>query len=101
MAVGPLAGDPLAAAAQFHAEILPRVRAVLEGGADHLTLVFEPADHSHEDWRHAAIATLAREYAPVRVNAVAGVDAAGVAATADYVAAAPGLTGQYLVVEPG
>ena len=98
--VGPLPGDPLAAAARFHAEVLPRVMAAVGELPACLTLMFEPADYPHEDWRRAAVATLAREHAPVRVNAVAGDDAAGVAATADYIAAAPGLTGQYLVVDP-
>ncbi|MDE2619492.1 MAG: hypothetical protein KGL54_04950 [Sphingomonadales bacterium] len=101
VAVGPLPGDPLAAAAQFHTEILPRVIAAAGAQPEHLTLVFEPADYTHEDWRRAAVATLARVHAPVRINAVAGGDAAGTAATADYIAAAPGLTGQYLVVDPG
>lgn len=98
-AVGPLPDAPLRAAAQFHAEVLPRVLAQLAGGADHLTLVFAPADHAHEDWRRAAVATLAREQAPVRVNALSGDSAEGLAAAAAYVVEAPGLTGQYLVLD--
>ena len=76
--------DPLAAAARFHAEVLPRVMAAAGERPACLTLVFEPADYAHEDWRRAAVATLAREHAPVRVNAVAGEDGAGVAATSAY-----------------
>ena len=33
-------------------------------------LVFPPADHSHRDWRLAAVQELAREHAPRRINAV-------------------------------
>lgn len=98
--LGPLPDDPLEAAARFHAEVLPRVLAALAGAPDHLTLVFAAAGHAHEDWRRAAVATLARERAPVRVNALAGDDPAALAETARYVASAPGLTGQYLIVDP-
>ena len=99
--VGPLPDDPLDAAVQFHAEVLPRVLTALAAGLDHLTLVFAPAAFAHEDWRRAVIATLARERAPVRINAIAGDDQTAMAATAHYLAHAPGLTGQYLVVDPG
>ncbi|MBC2668444.1 Rossmann fold domain-containing protein [Novosphingobium piscinae] len=99
-AVGPLPDEPLLAASQFHVEVLPRVLAQLAGGVDHLTLVFAPADHAHEDWRRAAVATLAREQAPVRVNALSGDSAQGIAAAEAYVVTAPGLTGHYLALDP-
>ena len=99
--VGPLPDDPLSAAARYHADVLPRVLAALAKAPDHLTLVFEPGDPAHDDWRRAAVATLARERPPLRVNAIAGADPVAAAATAHYIAHAPGLTGQYLVVEPG
>ena len=98
-AVGSLPDDPLAAAAQFHGDVLPRLLASLAQADGLATLVFAPAGHAHVDWRRAAVATLARERAPLRINAVAGDDATGIAATGAYIASAPGLTGQYLVVD--
>jgi len=98
--VGPLPHDPLEAAVRFHADVLPRVLDQLAAGLDHLTLVFTPADHTHEDWRRAVVATLARERTPARINAIAGDDAQAIDATSAYIAAASGLTGQYLVIDP-
>lgn len=97
--VGALPDDPLAASRHFHSDVLPALIIALDAAAGHATLVFGPADHRHEDWRRAVVTTLARAHAPLRINAIAGDDHAGIAATADYVAGAPGLTGQYLVVE--
>lgn len=97
--VGPLPEDPLAAAAAFHAEVLPRVLAALDGGAALLTLVFTPADHPHRAWREAAIQTIARERTPARINAVAAADEPAIAATHAFIAAAPGLTGHYLLLD--
>jgi hypothetical protein len=93
--VGPLADNPLDAAAQFHADYLPAARAVLQGG-EALTLVFTPADHTHRGWRLAAVQGLARDHAPLRVNGLAGDDEKAIAATADWLAQAPGVTGLYL-----
>lgn len=93
--VGPLAGSPLDAAAQFHAEVLPQARDLLREQED-LTLVFAPADHEHHGWRLAVVQALARDHAPCRVNAVAGVSEDAVAAAADWLTLAPGMTGQYL-----
>jgi len=97
--VGSLPDDPLAAAADFHAGSLPKVLAALDRGADQITLVFEPAEHGHREWREAVVATLAREKAPARINAVASSDEAAIAAAETYLAAAPGLTGHYLVLD--
>ena len=96
--VGALPDEPIAAAAQFHAEILPRAHAALAGGED-LALVFGPADHTHRDWRLGAVRGLARQHAPLRVNAVAGDAAAAIEAALDYLAQAPGVTGQLLPVD--
>ncbi|MBC2665805.1 hypothetical protein H7F51_09740 [Novosphingobium flavum] len=96
--VGPLPGDALAASAHFHAEILPRVREALSGGAV-LTLVFAPAGHEHRGWRAELVASLARAHAPARINALASADEAAIAATLAYLADAPGLTGQYLALD--
>jgi len=93
--VGDLPHEPLAASAHFYAAMLPRVREALACGAD-LTLVFASADHTHREWRLALVRGLAREFAPIRVNAVAGNDDAGIAAAARYLSQAPGVTGQLL-----
>ncbi|MGE3690173.1 MAG: Rossmann fold domain-containing protein [Novosphingobium sp.] len=60
-----------------------------------LLLVFEPADHTHRAWRLAAVQALAREHTPQRINAVASDDETAVAAAHEYLANAPGVTGQY------
>lgn len=102
--VGPLPDDPLAAAAAFHGEWVPRILAALEAGAGEagagvVTLVLPPAPFSHAGWREAAVQLLARERTPARINAIAGEDPAGIAATAAFIDAAPGLTGQYLQLD--
>lgn len=97
--VGPLPADALEASAEFHSRVLPRVRAALVSGPSHLTLVFPPAAHEHCAWRKAAVQTLATASTPVRINAVAGSDPASIAAAETYVAAAPGLTGHYLMLD--
>jgi len=99
-AVGALPDEPLAAAAAFHGAILPRIIAQLGSAAPvHLTLIFAPADHPHRDWRSAAVATLAREMAPVRINAVVSADPAAITAALAWLDAAPGITGQYLPLD--
>ncbi|GGB92294.1 hypothetical protein GCM10011494_08330 [Novosphingobium endophyticum] len=97
--VGPLPEEPLAAAADFHSRILPGVEATLGGGADPLTLVFLPGDHEHRGWRLAAVQSLARAYAPSRVNAVESDDEAAIAAAGRWLAAAEGVTGQFLPLD--
>jgi hypothetical protein len=93
-----LAAEPLAAAAQFHAEVLPRIAAEIQGGAN-LALVFPPADYTHRAWRTAAVQALARQYAPLRVNALASDEEAAIAASLAYLARAEGVTGQYLPLD--
>lgn len=106
--VGPLPDNPLEAAAAFHAAVLPRVLNAVDqarhgGTPPNLTLVFPPAGHPHRAWREAAVQTLGRECAPVRINAVAasdeGADRAALAAAAAWLAAAPGVTGQFLTLD--
>ncbi|MBO0749701.1 MAG: hypothetical protein J2O44_04620 [Porphyrobacter sp.] len=88
----------LDAAAQFHAEWLPRAReALAEAGA--VALVFPPAPYDHRGWRLAAVQDLAREAAPKRVNAVAGDDEPAIADTLAWLAQVPGITGQLLAVD--
>ena len=86
--------EPLAAAGLFHQNWLDPIERALTGGQDVL-VTLEPADHTHGEWRKAAAAMLARKHAPRRVMLVAG-EGAALDATADYLAIAPGLTGQYL-----
>ncbi|MGV3769504.1 MAG: Rossmann fold domain-containing protein [Sphingobium phenoxybenzoativorans] len=94
IAVDDLPEDPLSAASVFHQHWLPYAEDALAGGDD-LLLVFAPADHTHRAWRIAAVAGLARKHAPLRVNAVAG-EGDAIAGAERYLAAAPGVTGQYL-----
>jgi hypothetical protein len=96
--VGPLPDDALPASARFHAQDLPRVMEALSQGAD-LVLIFGPADHTHRDWRNGVVRSLARQFAPIRVNGVAGDDEAALAAAVEYLARAPGVTGQMLPVD--
>ncbi len=96
LAVGTLPEDALAAAAAFHAQTVPQV---LAASGPLVTLVFAPAGHEHTAWRLAAIQTLARTRAPVRINALASADSVAIAAAASYIESAPGVTGQYLVLD--
>ena len=91
---------PLDAAADFYARILPAIRDDWEDVED-IVVVFEPAGHEHRAWRVAAIQELAREVAPCRVNGVvmAQDNPIGCADVLNYLDAAPGVTGQLLVVD--
>jgi len=84
---------PLAAAAHFHAAILPVIAAER---APVVTLVLPVADHTHRAWRAAALGALARALAPGRINAIAGGDGPTQAQALAFIARAPGLTGQLL-----
>jgi hypothetical protein len=97
--VGTLPQGALDAAAVFHAEVLPGLRVQLDAAADHLVLVFGPADPDHRGWRLAMVRDLARQYAPVRVNALVSDDETAILAAARYCADAPGLTGHMLVLD--
>ena len=98
--VAGLGDEPLAAAARFYAGSLGEIgRALAPADApapEHLVIAFEPADYRHRGWRLAAVQQLARNHAPIRVNAVAGDDEQALAAALTYLDAAPGVTGQYL-----
>ena len=102
--VGGLPEAALAAAAQFHAQVLPLVLKAMAASPAPLTLVFAPADHTHRAWRLAAVQALAREHAPVRVNAIgmkSGTIAseAAIAAASAYLDSAGGVTGQLLLLD--
>ncbi len=95
--LGDLPPGPLDAAARFHERTLPGIRAAL-AETQEVRLLFAPADHTHDAWRLAAVQGLAREAAPVRVNAIVGGDRAKIAQVGDYLASAPGVTGQVFEV---
>lgn len=98
--ISSLPDAPLDAAAEFFARHVPQIREDLRGlDGSTLTIVFEPAGHEHRAWRLAAIQELAREATPNRVNGIVGRDEAAIAETAEYLAAAPGVTGQLLSVD--
>jgi hypothetical protein len=87
---------PLAAAAHFHAAIVPAIEAQ---DAPVVTLVLPEADHTHRGWRVAALGALARVLAPARINAVAGGDPHQQARAIAFIEQAPGLTGQLLPLD--
>ena len=89
-----LPDDPLAAAGLFHQNWLDPIERALDGGQD-VIVTLASADHTHGEWRKAAAAMLARKHTPRRINLVAG-DGEVLAAIEAYLAAAPGVTGQYL-----
>jgi len=97
--VGALPDEAVAAAARFHAEVLPKVLAELAASPTGLTLVFAPADHAHRGWRLSVVQGLAREHAPLRVNGVTGESEEAIAAAARYLDAAEGVTGQLLPLD--
>lgn len=93
-----LPAGALEAAAAFHREWLEQAQAILAGDCTVLAIVVPAAPYDHADWRRAAVRDLARAHAPKRVNLVAGDDGAAIAATLDFLARAPGVTGQLLQV---
>ena len=97
--VAALAESALAASAQFHARDVPQIAALASECEHGLLIVYPPADHAHDGWRLAAVQSLAREVAPRRVNAAQAGGEAAVAALADYLARAPGITGQYWALD--
>ncbi|MCJ2178544.1 Rossmann fold domain-containing protein [Novosphingobium album (ex Hu et al. 2023)] len=96
---GPLADDPLDAAADFHARVLPGVEATLNAGANPLTLVFLPASYEHHAWRLAVVQGLARRFAPSRINAIETGEAAAADAASRWLDGASGVTGQLLPLD--
>jgi hypothetical protein len=97
--VGSLPHEPLKAAAEFYATVIPGIAASLESERTGIVIVFEPADHTHRGWRLAAVQQLARDHAPLRVNAVASDDDRAIGAALAYLRAAEGVTGQYLPLD--
>ena len=91
--VDDLPSQPLAAAGVFHQHWLPHVEALLEAGED-VMVTLAAANNTHREWRRAIAAGLARAHAPRRINVVVG-EGAVFDAFERYLAAAPGITGQY------
>lgn len=99
---------PLDAAAYFFAEHMAFIRELLAGEADipgfsgdldALALVFPAEGKDHRGWRLAVVQELAREAAPLRVNGVEGDDPEPIDAVTDWLAQAPGITGQLLAAD--
>lgn len=86
------------AAAEFYRVWAGPARDAFAGNADSLVLVMPAAGADHRDWRRCVARDLARELAPKRVNLIAGDDPAAICATLEYLARAPGVTGQILPV---
>ena len=104
-----LADAPLDAALQFYQEIVPTLRLPIgdeRAGTPEalavrsIAIVFPRADHTHRGWQLAAVQDLAREVAPMRVNAIAGDDRAAIREALVYLREARGVTGQLLEVGP-
>lgn len=83
----------LDAAVAFHCEWVARIRA--EDAAS-LVVVLPPAPYDHAGWRLAAARDLARACAPRRINFTTHGSGDALASALAYLAAAPGVTGQYL-----
>ncbi len=95
--VSGLSSAPLDAAADFQHRFLPELRNRADKADVVVHLPF--ADHTHKSWRLAVIQELAREAAPSRVNAVVGEAGQGMSDALDYLAKAPGVTGQILELD--
>lgn len=94
-----LPADAVDAAGAFYREHMALVRDALADNVTCITVVFPPASHDHRDWRRAAIASLARQNAPIRVNGLVGSEGGAMHKVLAWLAGAPGLTGQLLVVD--
>lgn len=94
-----LSDEALAAAAAFHGEVLGEVEAAMADAAC-LTLVFADAPRDHRGWRLAMVQGLARQYAPIRVNAIAGGDAQSCGRILGWLDQAGAITGQLLELDP-
>lgn len=97
--VGALPEDALDAAASFYADIVPQLRRELEKVEASLVIGFEPAAYTHNGWRLSAIQQLARDYAPLRINAVASDEEEAIAAAVAFLEQAEGVTGQLMPLD--
>lgn len=99
MRISPLPASATKAAREYYGIWAVQVDRALSGIDDCLTLHFDPAEADHKAWRRAVVADLAREHAPVRINAVVGSDGSGVARAIAWLERAPGITGQLFTVD--
>jgi hypothetical protein len=91
-----LPADALDAASAFHRLHLAEVRDALARSAESVVVLLPAAGHDHAGWRRALVQDLARAHVPVRINFVAGDDREAGERTAQWLAGAPGVTGQLL-----
>ena len=94
--IGTLPEAALEASAAFYARHLSAISERAGEGPESLVVIFPAADYDHRTWRRAAIADLARAYAPVRIVGLAEGDPSVEVRILAYLAAAPGVTGQML-----
>ena len=87
------------AAATFYRRDAITIGAELAQVPTSLTLIFPSAGVDHSAWRRAAVADLARAHAPIRINAIAGDDAAVIDAVCKWLEHSPGITGQVFGVD--
>lgn len=102
MQVYGLPDEPLDAADVFHDRVAPMLLETLSqlDRETDLVILLEPAGPEHTAWRTAAVQDFARAAAPSwRCNAVVGTDDAAIAPVLAYLAGAPGVTGQILVLD--
>ena len=89
--------SPLEASAAFFAKHLDDIRELaIDVATDCLAIIVPAAGPDHDDWRRSLVRDLAREFAPKRVNMIAGDQTASHEALLAYLRNAPGVTGQYL-----
>lgn len=91
--------EPLDAAAAYFAQHHAGVIAALGAQGSPpaaLAVCLPPAGSDHDGWRRALAGDLARRFAPIRCNLVAGGSAEKQQALLDYLEGAPGVTGHYL-----
>ena len=91
-----LPDDPLAASGVFHQHWLAHVEATLGQGED-VMLQLPAADHTHGEWRCAIVAGLGTQ-ARTGSRQSRRRRGRGAGCQRTYLAAAPGVTGQYLEV---
>jgi hypothetical protein len=103
-----LPAEPIDAAAAFYADHAANVKGAIQWARsdsleapapDSIVVVFPAADQTHRGWRLAAVQALAREYAPIRVNALASDSEAAITAGLVFLESAQGVTGQLLELD--
>lgn len=96
LTVDTLPTSGIAASAAFFADYLGQATSILaKPDVSALAIVLPDAGSDHDAWRRALAGDLAREYAPKRANIVAAADPKAAQSVLDYLANAPGVTGQY------